>query len=667
MLRPKEMSRVLVLGPRESLDEVVEALYQEETLHILDFIEQDETFAIGRPLERASSVSEDLVKLRSISSILDVGEKGDKEALEVDVEMRNKIRALEINLSETDDSRKRTEELLSTLGARIEHMTPFASLPLTLDMYRDYESVSVDVGRVTKDLSDIGSHLKDYELFEKDRFVALFVPIEGSEDATVYLGSKGFTQVELPDMDGDPKELLVKMTAQREKWEKKLSSTEERLDKLREKYSTFILSAQETLAVEAEKAEAPLRFATTEHTFVIDGWVPKDDARKLKKALEDIKGIFADTIDREDEKPPVLLDNPEVHVRKFEFLIHIFSTPSHDEVDPTLVLSLIFPIFFGLMIGDLGYGLVMMVVGLWLKGKLKDIPELSNLMWILFVSGIFATLFGMFLYGDAFGIAFHYHPSPGEDPAPWLGFNLMGIDIPYHAPIHKVGKFGAMDLIALSILAAGVHLGIGFIFGVMNERKHNKRHALAKFGWLLVLIGLVVVLLRVAVQKESLVVPQALWYNELANLTHPIRDAMLESFVFFGTLQISYAGVILVVAGMPLLVIGEGGLAIVEIVGLVANTFSYARIAGVAVAKGATAVAFNTVCMPMIFYADGNIGLMIAGAIALFFAHATVFMLGAVSAGIQALRLHYVEWFMKFFKGRGIHFKPFGIRRIQEV
>ncbi|MCJ2670014.1 MAG: hypothetical protein LN416_05840, partial [Candidatus Thermoplasmatota archaeon] len=113
------MSRVLVLGPRESLDEVVEALYREETLHILDFIEQDETFAIGKPLDRASSVSEDLVKLRSISSILDVGEKRDKEAVEVDAEMRNKIRALEINLSETDDSRKRTEELLSTLGARI--------------------------------------------------------------------------------------------------------------------------------------------------------------------------------------------------------------------------------------------------------------------------------------------------------------------------------------------------------------------------------------------------------------------------------------------------------------------------------------------------------------------------------------------------------------------
>ncbi|MCK4949305.1 MAG: hypothetical protein KAS60_04365, partial [Thermoplasmata archaeon] len=337
------MSRVLVLGPRESLDEVVEALYREETLHILDFIEQDETFAIGKPLDRASSVSEDLVKLRSISSILDVGEKRDKEAVEVDAEMRNKIRALEINLSETDDSRKRTEELLGTLGARIEHMTPFASLPLTLDMYRDYESISVHMGRVTKDLSDIGSHLKDYELFEKDRFVALFVPIEGAEEATVYLGSKGFAQVELPDMDGDPKALLVKMTAQREKWEKKLSSTEKRLDKLREKYSTFILSAEETLAVEAEKAEAPLRFATTEHTFVIDGWVPKDDARKLKKALEGTEGIFVDSIDEEDEEAPVLLDNPKVHVSKFEFLIRIFSTPSYNEVDPTLVLSLIFP------------------------------------------------------------------------------------------------------------------------------------------------------------------------------------------------------------------------------------------------------------------------------------------------------------------------------------
>jgi len=190
---------------------------------------------------------------------------------------------------------------------------------------------------------------------------------------------------------------------------------------------------------------------------------------------------------------------------------------------------------------------------------------------------------------------------------------------------------------------------------------------LAKLGWLLVLIGLLIVLLRIPAESEGLAIPEFIWFNELANLTYPIRDALLFSFEFFGILQISIAGIVFVVAGIPFLIVGEGGLAIVEIVGLVANMFSYARIAGVAVAKGATAVAFNNVTLGMVFGADGNIGMIIGGLIAAFFAHATIFFLGAISAGIQAVRLHYVEWFMKFFKGSGIDFKPFGLRSTREV
>ncbi|MEE9490249.1 MAG: hypothetical protein V3V91_07405, partial [Thermoplasmata archaeon] len=257
------MSRVLVLGPRESLDDAVEALHRAGMLHIIDFTDQDEMFSIGKPLERASSVSEDLVKLRSISSILEVEEKGDRETLKIDEELSGKIRALEINLSETDESKKRIDELISTLITRIEQMRPFASFPLTLEMYRNYDSVAVFVGRVTKDIPDIGSRLDSHELFEKDRFIALFVPADKAGEATEYLGSKGFTQAEIPDAEGDPTELLATMTSTKQKWEKRLEATKKRLGKLRDRYSKFILSAEEALALEAEKAEAPLMFATT--------------------------------------------------------------------------------------------------------------------------------------------------------------------------------------------------------------------------------------------------------------------------------------------------------------------------------------------------------------------------------------------------------------------
>ncbi len=111
-----------------------------------------------------------------------------------------------------------------------------------------------------------------------------------------------------------------------------------------------------------------------------------------------------------------------------------------------------------------------------------------------------------------------------------------------------------------------------------------------------------------------------------------------------------------------------------ETISLLANMVSYTRLAGVAVAKGAVALAFNTMFLPLIIneellVADGivalnaNIGLIVFGFILIFLAHAMVLILGAVSAGIQAIRLNYVEFFLKFFKGGGTLFSPFGARK----
>ena len=91
---------------------------------------------------------------------------------------------------------------------------------------------------------------------------------------------------------------------------------------------------------------------------------------------------------------------------------------------------------------------------------------------------------------------------------------------------------------------------------------------------------------------------------------------------------------------------------------LLANMVSYARLAGVAVAKGATASAFNSMLIP--WAASGGIVGLVIGGFFLILSHLVVFVLGAISSGIQAIRLNYVEFFLKFFKGNGIRFKPFG-------
>jgi V/A-type H+-transporting ATPase subunit I len=108
-------------------------------------------------------------------------------------------------------------------------------------------------------------------------------------------------------------------------------------------------------------------------------------------------------------------------------------------------------------------------------------------------------------------------------------------------------------------------------------------------------------------------------------------------------------------------------MALSEVIGLFTNLVSYTRLAALAVGKGAMALAFNTMLFPLIFESH-NIGMIIAGALALFVTQMFfVFFLGALSAGIQAIRLNYVEFFLKFFEGGGTEFSPLKYLRRHSV
>jgi V/A-type H+-transporting ATPase subunit I len=133
-----------------------------------------------------------------------------------------------------------------------------------------------------------------------------------------------------------------------------------------------------------------------------------------------------------------------------------------------------------------------------------------------------------------------------------------------------------------------------------------------------------------------------------------------------GTL-VSIPAVILIVVGVVALPFTEGALALTEVIGLFTNLVSYTRLAALAVGKGAMALAFNTMLFPLIFD-SGNIGIAIGGALALFVTQMFfVFFLGALSAGIQAIRLNYVEFFLKFFEGGGVDFEPLKYERRHSV
>src|SRR5205823_6471629 len=260
-----------------------------------------------------------------------------------------------------------------------------------------YESLTVIVGRVQRDIAGFEEAMPVAEIFRGPDVVAAFVPRASSEQALALLGRSGFTQLDIPAGEGSPKALLDAAVADRDKWEARLEEIQGRLEKMRERYAAFVVAAEEALEVEVDKAEAPLRFAVSDHSFVIDGWVPSARLSDLRERTEAL-GLFVELEEHPsahaEQEPPVLLRNPKP-AKPFEFLIHLYSTPSYHELDPTLFLFLAAPFFFGFMIGDAGYGALFIALGFIAAIRLKSGTIWWRILVVTAVGGVWAFLFGL--------------------------------------------------------------------------------------------------------------------------------------------------------------------------------------------------------------------------------------------------------------------------------
>jgi len=687
------MTRALIVGPRNDLEATVESLHDLKLLHIVDHREGEEGLEIGRPLPAASEASEILVKLRSIASILQLeAPKPPPEEPVPEGDIRERILALELNISEEDAAKKKTQALLQDLNRKVDELRPFALLPLSLSDYRGYDSLEVFVGKVAGEVEGLDAVTLDYEAFSAPGLLAVFVTKPQAAVMRDFLTQRGFSGLPVPEGEGDPRDLLSELLAERDRWEARLEAIEERLNRLRERYADFLSAAKARLEVTVEKAEAPLRFAVTEHTFVVEGWVPTESFAKLEADLGRSPGLFVTELEHDHasqpggegstDDPPVLLRNAKP-LRPFEMLVTLFSTPNYREIDPTFILTFTFPIFFGLMVGDAGYGIAWLALGLWLVRICRKEPgrqlflgitasePFRDLVIAITWGGFWSLLFGLFFFGEAFGIPFH-HAALANSRVALLDWSaILGFNIPLHAQLEKLDQ--VTDFIVLSIVAAYVHLAIAYVVGFVNDVGHNKRHSVGKIAWLLILTGLFVVM--IARSARWPIGPEGrtpygylIWTRFLGWFP---RDGIIYLSIGFGPSNpIPWVAVGMVVGGIGLLVASEGLLHLMEFFGLMANIVSYARLAAVGVAKAAMAFAFNVIVLETLIFPGldgGNIVLVILGLVLGFVFHAIVFLLGAVTAAIQAIRLNYVEFFIKFFKGAGRAFRPFGERAKPEV
>jgi V/A-type H+-transporting ATPase subunit I len=660
MLKPEEMTRAVVVGSIDSLDATIECLYELGALHLIDFTKQDEEFKLGQPLPQASEASQRLLKLRSMIRTLQIDEhkpQGKLPVSEINAKLEQALVTLDLNTTSKAESRQKIQTLIREKESEIRALTPFKGFGIPVEDYEGYDNISAFAGTCKTDPSaDLGTKIEEMEIFKEQRkgdlALAVFVRNEDRAEAARILAEHEFQEVKLPKLQGDPAKLIATNLSQIKELEADLKRIEADIESIRKQFADFIISSEEHLAIEVLKAETPLRIAASANSFVIDGWLPTSKVGDIQTALDALccGRAFIETVQAEkEEEPPTKLKNPKP-VGPFELFISMVSTPKYEEIDPTIMLFITFPLFFGFMIGDLGFGAGLMAGGFLVRWKAKGSPDLYKFGTIILAGGLLASIFGLLVFAEAFGVPFH-PPAQSPDEASWESV----ANIPIHPLIDKMHDVN--ELLALSMLAGWAHLTVGLCFGFANKYHHSKRHALAKIGWLLILLGLF--------EETMAIAGDATMTSHFINST--VFGLFPHNALDVAAISVSVPALALIVAGIVILPLTEGPFALTEVTGIFTNLISYARLAALAVGKGGMALAFNTMLFPLIFE-SGNIAFAVLGVIVLvvtqlFF----VFFLGALSAGIQAIRLNYVEFFLKFFEGGGTEFSPLRYERKYSV
>jgi V/A-type H+/Na+-transporting ATPase subunit I len=647
MSRPKEMTRAVIVGHKSILKQTIDSLYDTNLFHIEDFVEDESGFKISKPLKNAEEVSKKLVKIRSIANYLGIVHK-EPVVQKTDSVLRDldsKLDELDRAIATKTDAIAQLENELKDLDSQKRELMPYLAINLDFDDYRGYESLKVFAGMVKGNLdgSQISSITKAYELYfdPQSKAIVLFVAKSDADKVYELLQGIGFRELRVPERGGVPSELLRFIEQKEAEVTRKIESLRNEIESLKTKYADFILASDEILSIESQKAELPLRIATSANAFIIEGWTPTENYDKVVSAVNSATNGKAyvsslEIEEEEEEHVPVEYNNSKV-AAPMQQIMDLYSRPKYTELDPSSVILITFPLMYGLILGDIGYALILGAIALAVKKAIKS-DAVGDLMNILIYCQISTFIFGI-IYGEFLGFSLaSLHTEHGLVPGLISGWEtivlfegLGGEEFTF--PIHRTHM--VMTMIAVTVLIGLLQLNLGFLLGFANISKHHgvKHAVLEKGSWLVIELGV-----------------------------------LLAAIGYLGGTGLAYVGAVVLVLGIVMLTMGEGIKGPIELPSLMGNALSYARIIAVGLSSIYIASTVNDIAFEMIWADHSKIGFVAIAAILVFIlGHALNTVLSIIAPGLHALRLQYVEFFGKFYEGGGRKYNPFGyIRKYTE-
>ncbi len=648
---PESMLKFRVITVKEYLERALKTLQRVGVLHVDEARELKPADKAAIELERGE-VSDLLAFVENILSYLPQKEEipleDDVEVIytrpfsEISSEVRalyNRVTRLYQSIVKLNDEVKH----LTTLKRQLEPLAEKTAFKLKdLNFTGEYIFSRVFV-LSTESLEALRNRLKDYILggiigdIENQTVFCVIARVKDQRTIESIVASVGAGALQIPDEDLTLREFIETATKKIKSLEEESAKLQRELqDKVKQDLKRIVL-LREALSAQSERLAVLEKAAEAKYVILVEGWIPEKNIEDATAEIkEDLKYVFVDSRKPlPGETPPSKLKNAKL-LKPFELIVKVMDIPKYGGWDPTPIVAYSFALFYGIMLGDVIYGLALMVATRFLLPKFTDNPQSDNFKLfqrVIYSCSTVAVIMGLLTgcyMGDIHKVV----------------FGLGDIAL---APLVAEMLGNPMSFIVVAICIGLVHIDLAHLLALIKGvQDKNKGVVLNRVGLFLIQFG----------------IPGAI--HSLLKVDVPLSDQVLSTLNYF-----MYVGVILIIISNLMMnkVVG-GFLWIFDITGIFGDVVSYARLAGVGLAGFYLGHALNLMVVIFGKIFPGPVGFVVgtAAGLAIFtFGHTINVVTSGIGCFVPSLRLCFVEFLLKFFDGGGREYSPFRLKRRASV